>query len=118
MVLLVYLERAFIIDARHLMIVDESFEQDGRFTVHLLQLYELYDLNDLLQSFFPLLKLGNWSEQRLHVGISSGGQDKCNNNRNAHQIYEEEHIEKEGPNECSQKNKVIGPSKNSMQNCY
>jgi hypothetical protein len=37
---------------------------------------------------------------------------------NAHQIYEEKHIENEGPNECSQKNKVIGPCKNPMKNCY
>jgi hypothetical protein len=71
MILFVLLQAAIVVNTGHFMIVDESFNQYGALSVSLLGLYQIDQLNHLLESILPLLEFGDWCEQYLHVCISS-----------------------------------------------
>lgn len=93
MILFILLQTAIVVNTGHFMIVDESLNQYGAFSVRLLCLYQIDQLNDLLESIFALLELGDGCEQHLHVGISSRCENQGEYQWDPQQVDEQEHIE-------------------------
>ncbi len=100
------------------MIVDESLNQYGTFSVYLLRLYQMYKLNDLCQGIFAPLKFVDRCEKNFHVCVSSRSQDQSENDGDPQKVDKEKHIESSVPQESPQKYQVIRPCKYSMQHAH
>lgn len=93
MILFVLLQAAIVINTCNFMIVDESLNQYGTFSVLLFGLYQIDQLNDLLESILSFLEFGDGYEQYLHECISSRCENQGEYQRNAQYIDEQEHVE-------------------------
>jgi hypothetical protein len=66
---LVYFERACVVKARHLVVIDKTAQQDRTVPPSLLSLDQVYYLNHLPQSFLSSLELVDRSKQYAEVAF-------------------------------------------------
>lgn len=78
----------------------------------------MYKLYHLLKRILALLKLWDRHKQHLHVRVAAWGQNQGNNDRDAQEIDEEEHVEACVTQESAQKDEVVGPCKDAVQDAH